>query len=377
MNTKFHSIRVKRPLSSSNSSSDNKQRNGVGSMKVNYSFTPSNKKNVSYSAKSINGSNRLDVKHQKTIDKIEKMRNEQESKIMSEMRKTPKINSHSRKIIEKISFHTNITSPNSQHSKDNLLNRSNNTYTSQQSNVSDYISMLNRRKCILKEISQKKIEVNTIAKQKSNKKRIVVSKNNKSNKNLPTDYRPIIKRDNNDMCYRKYNPNEVFNVRNRYHNYYNKMIYGKENDSCRTEVPNQNNNNLEVCNIEEIKEIQTASNKPENLFNRKIYTASVKQDKISKRENDLKKFLMFTEEISKNNSKSSSVIKPPQKRKEDPFSRMKVIDHNEEEVDNHQYNNEGYGEGFEIEENDMKLNEASKAFVEEKLRKLRQNMNQQ
>ena len=179
------------------------------------------------------------------------------------------------------------------------------------------------------------------------------------------------------MCYRKYNPNEVFNVRNRYHNYYNKMIYGKENDSCRTEVPNQGNNNLEVCSNEEIKEIQTASNKPENLFNRKIYTASVKQDKISKRENDLKKFLMFTEEISKNNSKSSSVIKPPQKRKEDPFSRMKVIDHNEEEVDNHQYNNEGYGEGFEIEENDMKLNEASKAFVEEKLRKLRQNMNQQ
>ena len=153
MNTKFHSIREKRPLSSSNSSSDNKQRNGVGSMKVNYSFTPSNKKNASYSAKSINGSNRLDVKHQKTIDKIEKMRNEQESKIMSEMRKTPKINSHSRKLIEKISFHTNITSPNSQHSKDNLLNRSNNTCTSQQSNVSDYISMVNRRKCILKEIS--------------------------------------------------------------------------------------------------------------------------------------------------------------------------------------------------------------------------------
>ena len=119
MNTKFHSIRVKRPLSSSNSSSDNKQRNGVGSMKVNYSFTPSNKKNVSYSAKSINESNRLDAKHQKTIDKIEKMRNEQESKIMSEMRKTPKINSHSRKLIEKISFHTNITSPNSQHSKEN------------------------------------------------------------------------------------------------------------------------------------------------------------------------------------------------------------------------------------------------------------------
>ena len=55
---------------------------------------------------------------------------------------------------------------------------------------------------------------------------------------------------------------------------------------------------------------------------------TIGSDKKAKRENDLRKMLLYTEEISKNTSK---VIQPSEKNStEDIMSRMKVIDHNDD-----------------------------------------------
>lgn len=48
---------------------------------------------------------------------------------------------------------------------------------------------------------------------------------------------------------------------------------------------------------------------------------------------------------------------------------MKVIEYNDED----DYNQD-MGRGYEIEDNEMKLNEVSKAFVEERMRRLKENI---
>ena len=67
----------------------------------------------------------------------------------------------------------------------------------------------------------------------------------------------------------------------------------------------------------------------ENIAVGKINTKTkIGSDKKAKRENDLRKMLLYTEEISKNTSK---VIQPSEKNStEDIMSRMKVIDHNDD-----------------------------------------------
>ena len=124
-------------------------------------------------------------------------------------------------------------------------------------------------------------------------------------------------------------------------------------------------NKLEICTNEEIKAIQNEHPKIENKkiynnFNKKVSIAQSKEN-ISKRENDLKKFMMFTNEIAKSN--------PPKKKEEPAIGRMKVIEYNDED----DYNQD-MGRGYEIEDNEMKLNEVSKAFVEERMRRLKENI---
>ena len=72
--------------------------------------------------------------------------------------------------------------------------------------------------------------------------------------------------------------------------------------------------------------------------------------------------MMFTNEIAKSNN-------PPKKKEEPAIGRMKVIEYNDED----DYNQD-MGRGYEIEDNEMKLNEVSKAFVEERMRRLKENI---
>ena len=341
-----------RPLSSSTSS------------KQSIPLTPKVSK-TSSSCKRMNTPNRLDSKHQATVYKIEKMRNEQQNKIMNEMRRTPEINSNSRKIIERLSLNTqenNSRESNRNKNTNNYLNRSNHTVASTaQTNMSDYIAMIEKRKKIMRDIEKKKnMQHNDITIKRSSSKV-------KNKSQVKKDYKPVII---NDGEYRRYNAKEVFNVRNKFHNYYNNYMYGNkkiDTQSYRTNVTNDNvQNKLEICTNEEIKAIQNEQPKIENKknynnFNKKVSIAQSKEN-ISKRENDLKKFMMFTNEIAKSNN-------PPKKKEEPAIGRMKVIEYNDED----DYNQD-MGRGYEIEDNEMKLNEVSKAFVEERMRRLKENI---
>ena len=337
-----------RPLSSSTSA-----KKGIP-------LTPKISK-TSSSCKSINTPNRLDAKHQATVNKIEKMRNEQQSKIMNEMRRTPEINSNSRKIIERLSLNTQGNNSNRNKNTSNYLNRSNHTVASNaQTNMSDYIAMIEKRKKIMKDIERKKnIPHNDITIKRTNSKV-------KNKSQMKTEYKPVIM---NDGEYRRYNAKEVFNVRNKFHNYYNNYMYGNkkiDTQSYRTNVTNDNvQNKLEICTNEEIKAIQNEQQNKKNYnnFNKKVNTQN--REKVSKRENDLKKFMMFTDEIAK----SSKPLPINQSKEEAVIGRMKVIDYNEED----DYNQD-MGRGYEIEDNEMKLNKVSKAFVEERMKRLKENM---
>ena len=100
------------------------------------------------------------------------------------------------------------------------------------------------------------------------------------------------------------------------------------NESKKNELKK---NKLEICTNEEIAEIERGVNttvgnerKDFNSFTK----TTIGSDKKAKRENDLRKMLLYTEEISKNTSK---VIQPSEKNStEDIMSRMKVIDHNDD-----------------------------------------------
>ena len=76
------------------------------------------------------------------------------------MRRTPEINSNSRKIIERLSLNTqenNSRESNRNRNTNNYLNRSNHTVASTaQTNMSDYIAMIEKRKKIMRDIEKKK-----------------------------------------------------------------------------------------------------------------------------------------------------------------------------------------------------------------------------
>ena len=100
------------------------------------------------------------------------------------------------------------------------------------------------------------------------------------------------------------------------------------NESKKNELKK---NKLEICTNEEIAEIErgvntTVGNERKDLNS--FTKTTIGSDKKAKRENDLRKMLLYTEEISKNTSK---VIQPSEKNStEDIMSRMKVIDHNDD-----------------------------------------------
>lgn len=259
--------------------------------------TPTINKNNA-SMKSVSASNRNDKRHNEVFTLIEKMRIEQ-----SEKRRTPHIESNSRQVL----------STNNQGNSKNLTMKNKHTL------MNDYMRMIDKRNQIIKDIKMKQGYLTT----QSYNTTMRTTKSNISKK----EYKPLIKSQNNH--YEKYNRKDVLTVRNKYHIYYSKMLNKlHSNESKKNELKK---NKLEICTNEEIAEIERGVNttvgnerKDFNSFTK----TTIGSDKKAKRENDLRKMLLYTEEISKNTSK---VIQPSEKNStEDIMSRMKVIDHNDD-----------------------------------------------
>ena len=246
--------------------------------------------------KSVSASNRNVQRHHDAFTLIEKMRSEQ-----SEKRIAPQIKSNSRKVLN----------TNNQANK-NLCSSMKNKHTL----INDYMRMIDRRNQIIK---MKQGYLTTLS--YNNTMRTTLSKISKK------EYKPIIKSQVNH--YEKYNYKDVLTVRNKYHIYYSKMLNKlHSNESNKSELKKHK---LEIRTNEEIPEIERGINTTVGN-QRKDYNSFTKttigSDKKAKRENDLRKMLLYTEEISKNTSK---VIQPSEKPStEDIMSRMKVIDHNED-----------------------------------------------
>ena len=375
-NTSYHHNQH-RPLSACShpSSSTNKHKINLYLLNPNYSFTPNNYKcskilnnskhsthNNSYRTPGLPkqplSSDYLLRKHELTVKKIEHMRQEQHNKIENEMWRKPHISSNSRRIVEGL-----LSKNNS-----NVFNKTSYAII-ERNKINDYIEMVNNRKVRLKEIEEKMNENRGKCNSSSNRKGSLGK--NKEIRRVPTAPTPSVISEqsnnknlfnrNNKLCkdefvgYVRYDPKEVFGVRNRFHSYYTKMKYKSNNNNNRQDnnqrCSNSNgcNNSSNIINVNEVLTFKRDSERPIKL-NNQILNESMKQfynhnnnnfsdkdrinnnnnnkkeiqvkkiettfnkkpvhhcknknniqvvnkDKINKRERDLKQFLQFTDEL--------------------------------------------------------------------------------
>ena len=166
--------------------------------------------NVTYSNKR-NITNYWDDKKKKSQQKFDMIKRERYEKEYGEIRKTPKIDENSQKIVSRL---LNKNDKNS-----HLNTNYNNNITTQYNNKSyytDYNEPYNIKYNI-------KVKSRPQTAKKSNVKPLVTD----------TKYKPVIKDDKNDFFYGyvKYDQDKVNDVRNKYHNYLNSQLKNHRNDN--------------------------------------------------------------------------------------------------------------------------------------------------
>ena len=169
--------------------------------------------NVTYSNKR-NRTNYWDDKKKKSQQKNDMIKRERYDKEYGDIRKTPKIDENSQKIVSRL---LNKNDKNS-HLNTNY-NINNNNITTQYNNKSyytDYNESYNIKNNI-------KVKSRPQTAKKSNVKPLITD----------IKYKPVIKDDKNDFFYGyiKYDQEKVNDVRNKYHNYLNSQIKNNRNDN--------------------------------------------------------------------------------------------------------------------------------------------------
>ena len=164
--------------------------------------------NVTYSNKR-NKKNYWDDKKKKSQEKFDMIKKERYNKEYGEIRKTPKIDENSQKIVSRLL---------NKNEKNSYLNTNNNITT--QYNNKSYFTDYNEPYNIKSNI---KVKSRPQTAKKSNVKPLITD----------IKYKPVIKDDNNDFFYGyvKYDQDKVNDVRNKYHNYLNSQLKNHRNDN--------------------------------------------------------------------------------------------------------------------------------------------------
>ena len=204
-------------------------------------------KNSSYT-KNKNLLNYWDKKKEKSKSKLDKIRKELYNKEFNEVRKTPRINSNSKKIVKKILYINENVNKNNSEIKNLNINKSN---SNNKICLTDYNTIFSNR-------------------MKKNFNRPQTLKKGINHLNFQNKSKPIIKEEkkNNFYGYLRYDPDKVNDVRHKVHNIFDSK---SKNDSYRklyenyvhyknTLSQNPINQNSEINNNKEIQKISNDSN---------------------------------------------------------------------------------------------------------------------
>ena len=289
-----------------------------------------------------------EVRNKKKEEKLEKIRKERYDKEFGELKKKPKINENSKKIMNKLN-----------NSEKNLIKHNltfNNIKTSQTNNniLTDYYEIFNKRK-LEKNLSLKSEKPKVKIRLNSNKNKSNIKEENKNNKDLYS-------------YYYLYDAEKVNNVRNKFHNYLSFKPYQKENynndykkisnnynidkeekflneysklnkyDNSYKKVNQNKNINFEMnnkginkINYNEFKDFSKIKNNNDLNNNKNINNYNKKESEqnnltINRREEDLEKFMLFTNNLNLIiNKEKPNIKKQDLNQKQNQLSKSSIL----------------------------------------------------